>query len=96
MWFEAISGLRINLNKSEIYPMGNVDNVDNVEDLDFELGCKVRSLLSFFLGLPLGARHNSMIVWDGIEERFCKRLTLLKRQHIYKGGEGHHYSKHSL
>ena len=27
MWFEAMSGLRINLNKSEIIPVGPVDNV---------------------------------------------------------------------
>ena len=27
MWFEAISGLRVNLTKSEIIPVGRVDNV---------------------------------------------------------------------
>ena len=37
MWFEAISGLKINLDKSEILPVGRVDNV---EELTFELGCK--------------------------------------------------------
>ena len=26
MWFETISGLRINLDKSEILPMGRVEN----------------------------------------------------------------------
>ena len=38
MWFEAISGLRINLNKSEIIPVGRITNVDV---LALELGCKV-------------------------------------------------------
>ena len=52
MWFEAISGLCINLNKSEILPMGRVENV---ELLAAELGCKVGSLPSTYLGLPLGA-----------------------------------------
>ena len=28
MWFEAISGLRINLDKSEILPVGRVENVE--------------------------------------------------------------------
>ena len=28
MWFEAIYGLRINLNKSEIIQVGRVDNVE--------------------------------------------------------------------
>ena len=54
MWFEAISGLRINLDKSEILPMGRVENV---EILALKLGCKVGSLPSTYLGLPLGALH---------------------------------------
>ena len=52
MWFEAISGLRINLNKSEIILVGRITNV-NV--LALELGCKVGALPSSYLGLPLGA-----------------------------------------
>ena len=36
MWFEALSGLRINLNKSEILPIGLVDNA---QELAVELGC---------------------------------------------------------
>ena len=31
MWFEAISGLRINLNKSEMIPMGRVIDVARLE-----------------------------------------------------------------
>ena len=73
MWFEAISGLRINLNKSEIIQVGRIANVDA---LALKLGCKVGALPSSYLGLPLGAPHNSVVVWDGIEERFRKRLTL--------------------
>ena len=42
MWFEAMSGLRINLNNSEIIPIGPVGNM---EDLASELGCKVGSPL---------------------------------------------------
>ncbi|RVW28885.1 putative ribonuclease H protein [Vitis vinifera] len=84
MWFEAISDLSINLNKSEILSMGRVENV---EVLASELGCKVGSLPSTFLGLPLGAPHKSVVVWDGVEERMRKRLALWKRQFISKGGE---------
>ena len=82
MWFEAISGLRINLNKSEIIPAKRITDVDV---LALELGCKVGTLPSSYLGLPLGAPHNSIAVWDGIKERFRKRLTLWKRQYISKG-----------
>ena len=83
MWFEAISGLKINLSKSEIIIVGSVVNV---ESLAFELGCKVGALPSSYLGLHLGAHHNSVAVWDAIEERFCKRLALWIKQYISKGG----------
>ena len=52
MWFEAICGLKVNLDKSELIPLGRVENVD---DLAGELGCKVGSLPSTYLGMPLGA-----------------------------------------
>ena len=80
MWFESISGLRINLNKSEIISVGSVAEVDSMA---LELGCKVGALPSSYLALPLGAPHNSVSVWDGIEDRFRKRLALWKRQYIY-------------
>ena len=73
MWFEVISGLRINLDESEILSMGRVENI---EMLALELGCKVGALPSTYLGLPLGAPHKSMGVWDGVEERIWNRLAL--------------------
>ena len=57
MWFEVILGLKVNLDKSELIP---VCNVDNVEELASELGCKVGSLPSLYLGMPLGAPFKSM------------------------------------
>ena len=53
MWFEAMSGLKVNLDKSEIIVVGRVENV---EELALEFGCKVSQLPSSYLGLPLGAR----------------------------------------
>ena len=83
MWFEALSGLKINLNKSEIIPIGPVDNA---EELAKDLGCKPRALPTSYLGLPLGAKHKAVGVWDSIEERFRKRLAAWKIQYISKGG----------
>ena len=83
MWFEALSGLKINLNKSEIIPIGTVDNV---EELASELGCKVGSFPTSYLGLTLGAKHKALGVWDLIEERFRKRLASWKIHYISKGG----------
>ena len=51
-WFEALGGLKINLGKSELIPIGGVDFL---EELILELGCKEGKLPSIYLGLPLGA-----------------------------------------
>ncbi|WJZ97251.1 hypothetical protein VitviT2T_015870 [Vitis vinifera] len=77
------SGLKINLEKSELIPVGRVHDI---EGLALELGCKVGGLPPCYLGLPLGVPFNSLAVWDGVEERFCKRLAMWKRQYISKGG----------
>ena len=76
MWFEACLGLKINLEKSELIPVGRVHDI---EDLTLELGCKVGGLPSWYLGLPLGASFKSVAMWDGVEERFRKRLAIWKR-----------------
>ena len=81
MWFEACSGLRIYLEKSELITEGRVHNID---DLALELGCKVGSLPSRYLGLPLEAPFKYVTVWDGVEERFRKRLAMWKRRYISK------------
>ena len=60
--------------------------VEGVEGLAFELGCNIGSLPTEYLGMPLGAKHKEARVWDGVEERFRKRLALWKRQYISKGG----------
>ncbi|RVW30949.1 LINE-1 reverse transcriptase-like [Vitis vinifera] len=83
LWFEATSGLRINLAKSEIILVGEVVEM---EELVVELGCRVGSLPSQYLGLPLGAPNRAPYIWDGVEERVRRRLALWKRQYISKGG----------
>ncbi|RVW54128.1 putative ribonuclease H protein [Vitis vinifera] len=82
-WFEAASGLRINLDKSVLIPVGEVENI---EELAVELGCKIGMLPTVYLGLPLGAHHKAVSIWDGVEERMRKRLAQWKRQYISKGG----------
>ena len=83
MWFEALSGLKVNMEKSELIPVGRVENVGELAD---EFGYKVGNLPSTYLGMPLGAPFKSSGVWDGIEERFKRRLAMWKRQYISKGG----------
>ncbi|KAL6336412.1 hypothetical protein AAG906_014584 [Vitis piasezkii] len=70
-WFEAASGLRINLAKSEIIPVGEVEEILEMAD---ELGCRVGSRL------PIGLLLCGM-EWkrrSGGDLRFGKDSTSLK------------------
>ncbi|RVW37986.1 putative ribonuclease H protein [Vitis vinifera] len=71
------------LLKSEVIPVGEVEDI---EMLAVELGCKVGTLPSVYLGLPLGAKHKAMAMWDGVEARMRRRLALWKRQYLSKDG----------
>ncbi|RVW74602.1 hypothetical protein CK203_050923 [Vitis vinifera] len=64
-----VKGLRINLEKSELIPVGRVHNI---EDLALKLGCKVGGLPSNYLGLLLGAPFKS--VW-------CNTICLERRKY---------------
>ena len=68
--------------KCELISIGSIPGIDLFAR---ELGCKVGSLPSAYLGLPLGARHRSVVAWDRVEVRFRKRLGLWKCQYISKG-----------
>ena len=50
MWFEAMAGLKINLAKSKIIPVGPVSNL---AEMASELGCKIGSLPTSYLGTRL-------------------------------------------
>ena len=93
MWFEAMSRLKVNLDKSEIISVGRVENV---EGLALEFGCKVSKLSSSYLGLPLGARFKEVAVWDEVEERLRKRLSFGKKVVYLQRGQTDFDSEHSV
>ena len=66
------------MEKSELIPIGRVENID---DLALDFGCRVGSLPSTYLGLPLSAPFKSVTVWDGVEECFHRRSC--GRDNIY-------------
>jgi hypothetical protein len=70
--FEAVFGLKINLTKSELVLVGNVNNVNGLANI---LGCTVSSLLVNYLGLLLGASFKAKYIWDGIIEKIERRLA---------------------
>uniref|UniRef100_A0A2N9HEY0 Reverse transcriptase domain-containing protein n=1 Tax=Fagus sylvatica TaxID=28930 RepID=A0A2N9HEY0_FAGSY len=83
-WFEAITGLRINLGKSELVPVGDVSDVEGLADI---LGCKTASLPMQYLGLPLGAKFKSKDIWNPVLEKVERRLAGWKRSYLSKGSK---------
>jgi hypothetical protein len=83
IWFEATSGLRINLGKSELVPVGEVPCIEELADI---LGCKTSKLPMKYLGLPLGARFKAKEIWNPIVEKMEHRLAGWKRIYLSKGG----------
>ena len=83
VWFEATSGLRINLGKSELVQVGEVPCIEELADI---LGCKTLKLPMKYLGLPLGAKFKSKAIWNPIVEKIERRLVGWKRIYLSKGG----------
>ena len=67
-----MSGLYINLGKSELVPVGRVHNL---EDLVGLLGCGQSSLPLKYLGLPLDAKFKDLSVWNPILKRMERKLA---------------------
>jgi hypothetical protein len=58
--FEAISGLKINLAKSEIVHVGEVEDLEELASI---LGCRVSSLPIKYVDLPLGASYKATSIF---------------------------------
>jgi hypothetical protein len=81
LYFEVVSSLKINLAKSELVPIGIVEDVEGLACI---LGCRISSLPMKYLGLLLGASLKEKSIWDGIIEKE-RSLTCWKRLYLSKG-----------
>jgi len=81
--FEAVSGLKINLAKSVLVPIGYVDNMDELAGI---LGCGVSSLTLKYLDLPLGAPFKAKSIWDDVVGKIVWRLASWQQMYLSKGG----------
>ena len=61
--FKAVTGLRVNLNKSEMVPVSVVDGMSTLADL---LCCRTGTLPMLYLGMPLGAPYKALSVWNSV------------------------------
>ncbi|XP_026437186.1 uncharacterized protein LOC113335301 [Papaver somniferum] len=84
IWFEIISGLKVNFHKTALMPVGEVLNLDS---LAASMGCRTQNLPTSYLGLPLGEPYRSNIKWIKIIEIFEARLSAWKSKSLSKGGK---------
>ncbi|KAK9993732.1 hypothetical protein SO802_023435 [Lithocarpus litseifolius] len=70
--FQAVTSLKVNVHKSEMVPIGEVVDVHVLAEI---LGCRVGSLPMSYLGMPLGASHNSPSIWNPILEKIKQKLA---------------------
>ena len=81
--FQAFTGLKVNVGKSEIVPVREVYNLAALANI---LHCRVGSLPMKYLGMPLGTSFKAALIWNPIIEKMEKRLSGWKRLYLSKGG----------
>jgi hypothetical protein len=81
--FEAVTGLRVNMSKSEMVPIGEVTNLSYLADI---LSCRMGTLPMTYLNMPLGSSFKALGVWNPIVEKVERRLAGWKKLYLSKGG----------
>ena len=81
--FEACSGLKIYWRKNNIFPVKEVQQIQSLAGI---LRSGIEELPTIYLGMPLGANHKAVNIWDGIIEKTKKRLALWKSKYLSLGG----------
>ena len=69
--FQAFTGLKVNVGKSEIVPVREVNNLDALTNI---LQCRVDSLPMKYLGMLLGTSFKTVSIWNPILEKMEKKL----------------------
>ncbi|GLT47499.1 hypothetical protein SLA2020_211940 [Shorea laevis] len=83
-WFELMSGLRINFNKSSVYGY----NVSErwLKGAAGMVRCGVGRAPLIYLGLPIDGRSGSKKVWEPVVNKFRAKLTVWKAATLSFGG----------
>lgn len=82
LWLQAVSGLKINMLKSEMVGIG----VGSAAPFAQVLGCKSNQLPIKYFEIPLDAKYKDGKTWDPIIDLFEGRLARWKRRFLSKGG----------
>ena len=81
--FQPVIGLKVNVHKSEMFPIGEVVDVHALVEI---LGCRVGTFPMSYLGMLLGASHNSHSIWNPMLEKIERKLARWKKLYLSKGG----------
>jgi len=82
--FEQLSGIKINFYKSEIFCYGKVKESEQQYSQLF--GCQLGNYPFRYLGIPMHFKKLRNSDWNGIVERFEKKLSSWKGNHLSVGG----------
>ena len=82
--FEEVSGLRVNYNKSKLYGVGVSES--ELSDMARWMKCGIGDFPFTYLGLPIGENMRKVGAWNGVVEKFKKRLTEWKAKTLSFGG----------
>nr|XP_023882334.1 uncharacterized protein LOC111994677 [Quercus suber] len=75
--------LMVNVLKNEMVLIGEVNNVHALVEI---LGCRIETLPMTYLGMSLGASHQSPSIWNPILEKIKRKFAGLKKLYLSKGG----------
>uniref|UniRef100_A0A2N9GHA4 Reverse transcriptase domain-containing protein n=1 Tax=Fagus sylvatica TaxID=28930 RepID=A0A2N9GHA4_FAGSY len=107
--FEAVTGLGVNMGKSELVPVGEVLNLSQLADI---LCCRIGSLPMSYFGLPLGASFKGhllkplqfgILFWRSLPTYYLSLFTIPKhvtarieklQQNFLWGGFGDGFKHH--
>ena len=82
--FYALSGLKLNVHKSIVYGVGV--EVEVVNNIAVQAGCRPGILPFSYLGLPIGANMSRIRNWDPVIQKFYSRLSNWKAKCLSIGG----------
>ncbi|GJX81477.1 RNA-directed DNA polymerase, eukaryota, reverse transcriptase zinc-binding domain protein [Tanacetum coccineum] len=82
--FYLASGLKINIQKSNIYGIGV--NEEEVYNMASNTGCTAGNIPFNYLGLPIGSNMKSTASWKVLVDRFRSRLSTWKANILSIGG----------
>ncbi|GKE74780.1 RNA-directed DNA polymerase, eukaryota, partial [Tanacetum coccineum] len=75
--FHDVSGLKINLHKSNLYGIGV--NTHEISNLASFTGCTPQRLPFTYLGIPIGSNMSRIKEWNPIIDKLKKRLSKWKQ-----------------